>query len=91
MNSTNTNGEINSSTNRLKLKPHLSFPSRLSSSSSLGMLSQISEIETDDIASSPSEPKLGNGNSDARFYNPYGAWNDSPSFPETFKREVYKF
>ncbi|KAK1575062.1 hypothetical protein Q3G72_002273 [Acer saccharum] len=85
-----TNGEINPSINRLK--PQLSFPSRLPSS--LGVLSQISEIEScDDIATSPSEAKLGNGNGDAPFFSPgfpFGTWNDSPHFTENFsgiKRE----
>ena len=88
-----TNGEINPSINRLK--PQLSFPSRLPSS--MGMLSQISEIESDDIATSPSEAKLGNGNGDARFFSPgfpFGTWNDSPHFAENFsgiKREVSIF
>ncbi|KAH7557316.1 hypothetical protein ACOSP7_026972 [Xanthoceras sorbifolium] len=84
-----TNGEINPSSNRLK--PQLSFPSRIPSS--LGMLSQFSEIENDDIASSPSEGKLGNGNGDTRFYSRgfnFGTWNDSSHLVENFtgiKRE----
>ena len=77
-----TNGEVSP-----RLKSQLSFPSRVPSS--LGMLSQISEIgsESIDAATSPDSGKLGNGNGD-RFYGsstgfPYASWNDLP-FVENF-------
>lgn len=78
-----SNGEVSPSTNRLKTQ--LSFASRIPSS--LGMLSQISETESDSVAGSPSDGKVGNGNGDARFYSagfPYGSWNDSSHFAENF-------
>lgn len=80
-----SNGELSPSTKRLKSQ--LSIPSRIPSS--LGMLSRISEVETD----SPTHEKVGNGNGDARFYSTglsYGSWNDSSHFTENFtnmKRE----
>lgn len=85
-----TSGDISPSMNRLKSQ--FSFSPRLPSS--LGVLSQISEIGTEsDGANSPGDAKLVNGNSDVRFYGPgfpYGSWNDSSHFPENFtgmKRE----
>ncbi|KAJ9181137.1 hypothetical protein P3X46_009300 [Hevea brasiliensis] len=76
-----TNGEAS-----LRLKSQLSFPARVPSS--LGMLLQISEIESESIdAASLDSGKLGNSNCDSRFYNstgyPYGSWNDL-HFPENF-------
>ncbi|XP_050230352.1 transcription factor bHLH130-like [Mercurialis annua] len=77
-----TNGEVSP-----RLKTQLSFSSRVPSS--LGILSQISEIgsESIDAAASPDSGKLGNGNGDGRFYSSngysYGSWNDSP-FAENF-------
>ncbi|GMY14160.1 transcription factor bHLH130 [Fagus crenata] len=85
-----TNGEVSPSTDRLRSQ--LSFPSRFSSS--LGMLSQIPDLESESLgANSPDDGKLGNGNVDARFYGPglpYGSWNDPSHFAENFsvmKRE----
>ncbi|XP_022742034.1 transcription factor bHLH130-like [Durio zibethinus] len=79
-----TNGEISPSSNRLKNQ--ISVSSRLPSS--LGMLSQISEIGNESIgANSPGDGKLGNSNSDARFYGAgyqYGSLNDSANFTENF-------
>ncbi|KDP37364.1 hypothetical protein JCGZ_06818 [Jatropha curcas] len=71
-----TNGEVSP-----RLKTQLSFSSRVPSS--LGMLSQISEIESDNMdAASPDSGKLGNSNCHNRFYSSttgisYGSWNDS--------------
>lgn len=83
-------GEVSPSANRLK--SHYSFSSRLPSS--LGMLSQISEIGSESIgASGHDDGKLGNGTGGARFYNPgfpSGGWHNSLSFTENFsglKRE----
>ncbi|XWS59209.1 hypothetical protein CRYUN_Cryun08bG0101800 [Craigia yunnanensis] len=77
-----TNGELSPSSNRLKNQ--ISFSSRLPSS--LGMLSEISEIGNESIeANSPG--KLGNSNSDTRLYGTgyqYGSWNDSAHFTENF-------
>ncbi|KAG7958606.1 hypothetical protein I3843_10G028300 [Carya illinoinensis] len=85
-----TGGDVNPSVNRLK--SHISFPSRLPSS--LGLLSQISEIGTETVvANSPLDGNLGNGNDDPRFYGlglPYGYWNDPSHLAEKFtamKRE----
>ena len=79
-----TNGELSPSANRLKNQ--ISLSSRLPSS--LGMLSQISEIGNESIgANSPDDGKLGNCNSDARFHGTeyqYGSWNDSARFTENF-------
>ncbi|XVF75849.1 hypothetical protein PTKIN_Ptkin13bG0220000 [Pterospermum kingtungense] len=73
-----TNGELSPSSNRLKNQ--ISFSSRLPSS--LGMLSQISEIGDESIgANSPDGGKLGNSNSDARFY---GTGYQYGSFAENF-------
>lgn len=72
-------GELSPSANRLRT--HLSFPSRIPSS--LSLLSQISEIESD----CPNRGKVENGNGDARFYSTgiqYGPWNDSSHFTESF-------
>ncbi|XVF07310.1 hypothetical protein REPUB_Repub06bG0127000 [Reevesia pubescens] len=79
-----TNGELSPSSNRLKNQ--ISFSSRLPST--LGMLSQISEIGNESIgANSPDTGKLGNSNSDARFSGTgyqYGSWKDSAHFTENF-------
>ncbi|KAF5473330.1 hypothetical protein F2P56_009949 [Juglans regia] len=83
-------GDVSPSANRLKSQ--ISFPSRLPSS--LGMLSQISEIGTETVgANSLLDGKLGNGNDDSRFYGlglPYDYWNDPSHLAEKFtamKRE----
>ncbi|XP_022766751.1 transcription factor bHLH130-like [Durio zibethinus] len=79
-----TNGELSPSSNRLKNQ--ISFSSGLRSS--LGMLSQISEIgDESNGANSPDDSKLGNSNSDAQFYGTgyqYSSWNDSARFAENF-------
>jgi hypothetical protein len=63
------NGELSPSINQLNSQ--VSFPSR--NGSSLGMLSQISEIDSEDIeATSPDD---GSG-------FPYSSWNDTQSFSE---------
>ncbi|CAK7342436.1 unnamed protein product [Dovyalis caffra] len=63
-----------------RLKSQLSFPSRVPSS--LGLLSQISEIGSESMeADSPDSGKLGSGNEDRRLYSShgfsYGSWNNS--------------
>ncbi|KAM3690399.1 hypothetical protein ACB094_09G119600 [Castanea mollissima] len=85
-----TNGDVSPSTDRLKSQ--LSFSPRFPSS--LGMLSQISEIGSENLgANSPDDGKLGNGSVDAQFYGPgvpYSSWNDPSHFTENFtvmKRE----
>ncbi|EOY09423.1 Basic helix-loop-helix DNA-binding superfamily protein, putative isoform 1 [Theobroma cacao] len=79
-----TNGELSPSSNRLKNQ--ICFSSRLPSS--LGMLSQISEIGNESIRTDgPDDGKLGNSNSDARFYGTgyqYGSWNDSAHLTKNF-------
>lgn len=84
-----SNGDISPSSNRLKSQ--LSFSSR--HPSSLGMLSQISEIGTESI---PNDDKLRRTSSggDGRFFGSdnflYSSWNDSSNFTENFsgmKRE----
>jgi hypothetical protein len=73
------NGELSPSINRLNSQ--VSFPSR--NGSSLGMLSQISEIDSEDIeATSPND---GGSNGDTTHYGsgfPYSSWNDTQSFSE---------
>ncbi|KAM7271850.1 hypothetical protein ACFE04_031064 [Oxalis oulophora] len=74
-----TNEELSPSTKRLKSQ--LSFPSRLSSSSSssLGILPQISEIGNEGIGSvTTDDENIGSSNGDARFFSPgftFGPWN----------------
>ncbi|KAJ4829571.1 hypothetical protein Tsubulata_031622 [Turnera subulata] len=62
-----------------RLKSQLSFPSRIPSS--LGMLSQISELASEYMESSPDSRKLVNGSGGGRFYGssgfPHGSWSDS--------------
>nr|WIE96124.1 basic helix-loop-helix transcription factor [Loropetalum chinense var. rubrum] len=74
-----TNGEVSPSASRLS---HVNFSAGLPSS--LGLLPQISEIESEGIgASSPNDGKLGSG--DTQFYGsgfPVGSWNDSVPFVE---------
>ncbi|XP_061365230.1 transcription factor bHLH130-like [Gastrolobium bilobum] len=73
-----SNGELSPSINRLKNQ--ISFSSK--SASSLGMLSQISEIGSEDIeATSPDDGRHGGNNGDAQQYGsgfPYDSWNDTP-------------
>ncbi|GAU33383.1 hypothetical protein TSUD_20760 [Trifolium subterraneum] len=73
------NVELSPSINRLSSQ--VSFPSR--NGSSLGMLSQISEIDSEDIdATSPDD---GGSSGDTSRYGsgfPYSSWNDTQSFSE---------
>lgn len=87
-----SNGDVSPSSNRLKSQ--LSFSSR--QPSSLGMLSQISEIETESMEpGDPTNDKLRRTSSgDGRFFGSdnflYSSWNDSLNFPDNFsamKRE----
>ncbi|GKV34626.1 hypothetical protein SLEP1_g42987 [Rubroshorea leprosula] len=86
-----SNGDVSLSSNRLKSQ--LSFSSRVPSS--LGMLSQISEIESESIETRvpDDDNKLRTSSGDGRFYGTdflYGSWNDSSNFTENFcgmKRE----
>lgn len=73
------NGQISPSIDMLKSQ--ISFSSR--SASSLGMLSQISEIEgEEDIgATSPDDGRQGGGNGHGF---PYTSWNDTPQLSENF-------
>ncbi|MED6118967.1 hypothetical protein PIB30_007857 [Stylosanthes scabra] len=79
-----TNEELSPSMNRLKNQ--ISFSSR--TASSLGMLSQISEIGNDEIgATSPEDGRQGGSNGDASRYSSrfsYGSWNDAPQLLENF-------
>ncbi|CAK9172538.1 unnamed protein product [Ilex paraguariensis] len=56
--------------------------------SSLGMLTRISENESQNIGvSCPDDGRLGNGNGDTQFSGfgyPFGSWNDSAHFAENF-------
>jgi len=74
-----SNGELSPSINRLNTQ--VSFPSR--NASSLGILSHISEIDSEDIeATSPDD---GGSNGDSTHYGsgfPYSSWNDTQSFTE---------
>ncbi|XP_050890969.1 transcription factor bHLH130 isoform X2 [Lathyrus oleraceus] len=82
-----SNGDVIPSINRLNSQ--VSFPSRNTSSS--GMLSHFSEIDSEDIeATSPDD---GGSNGDTPHYGsgfPYSSWNDTQSFSENLiglKRE----
>ncbi|KAG9134489.1 hypothetical protein Leryth_021506 [Lithospermum erythrorhizon] len=81
-----------------RLRGEMNYSSGLSSSS-LGMLSRISESENENYGvgtGADDEENLGNGNGDNdQFYSssyPFGAWNDSLNFEENLtgiiKREV---
>ncbi|KAL5545536.1 hypothetical protein UlMin_005223 [Ulmus minor] len=78
-----THGDVSPAS---RLRSQLSFSSR--PPSSLGMLSQISEIGSESLgASNLDEGKLGNGNGDARYYGngfPFGSWNESLNFTDNF-------
>ncbi|XP_027366840.1 transcription factor bHLH130 [Abrus precatorius] len=79
----NGSNEVNPCINRLN--NHISFSSR--SASSLGMLSQISEIGSEEIeATSPDDDRRQRGsNGDGQHYGhgfPYGSWNDTPQLSE---------
>ncbi|KAL1330602.1 transcription factor bHLH130 isoform X2 [Arachis hypogaea] len=77
-----TSEELSPSMNRLKNQ--ISFSSR--TASSLGMLSQISEIGNEEIgANSPEDGRQGGSNGDALHYSPgfcYGSWSDAPQHSE---------
>ena len=79
-----SNGELSPSINRLKNQ--ISFSSR--SASSLGMLSQISEIGSEAIgagAAIADDARQGGSNGDAPHYGPgfpYGSWNDTTQLSE---------
>ncbi|MED6221382.1 hypothetical protein PIB30_054087 [Stylosanthes scabra] len=79
-----TNEELSPSMNRLKNQ--ISFSSR--TASSLGMLSQISEIGNEEIgATSPEDGRQGGSNGDASHFSSgfsYGSWNDAPQLLENF-------
>lgn len=84
-----SNGELTPSMNGLK-NP-ISFSSR---SSSLGALSQISEVGCENIgAASPDDGRLGASTGDTRYYGsgfPYASWNDTSHVSENLtglKRE----
>lgn len=74
-----------------RLKSQLSFSSRLPST--LNILPQISEIESNEITTSPTATKLGNGNVDSPLYNngfSYGSWNDPYQFNIMKTEEDYE-
>lgn len=71
------NGDVSPSSSRLRSP--MSFSSGVSSS--LGMLSQITELEDESVIGS--DIKLGNSSREPQFY-PYGSWNDSSHFPDNF-------
>lgn len=78
-----SNGELTQSINRLSTQ--ISFPSR--TASSLGVLSQISEIESEDIEpTSPDDARQGgnSGNASSHFGSgfPYGSWSDTQPISE---------
>nr|KYP35186.1 Transcription factor bHLH130 family [Cajanus cajan] len=76
-----SNGELSPCINRLKNQ--ISFSPR--NATSLGILSQISEIESEDIdATSPDDDRR-HGGSDTQHYGPgfpYGSWNGTPQLSE---------
>ncbi|CAK9157226.1 unnamed protein product [Ilex paraguariensis] len=69
-----------------RLKGQMNFSSRVPSS--LGILSRISENESENIAvSGPEGERLGNGNGETQFSSfgyPFGSWNDSSQFTPSF-------
>ncbi|KAJ1409917.1 Myc-type, basic helix-loop-helix [Sesbania bispinosa] len=77
-----SNDEISPSINRLKSQ--ISFSSR--TASSLGMLSQISELGSEDIeTTSPDDVGQGSSNGDAQQFGhgfPYASWNDTTQLSE---------
>uniref|UniRef100_A0A5B7BVU3 BHLH domain-containing protein n=1 Tax=Davidia involucrata TaxID=16924 RepID=A0A5B7BVU3_DAVIN len=79
-----TNGDGSPSSSRLKGQMHFSS----GVPSSLGMLSQISEVESENVeANGHGDGKLGDGNGNTQFYNSgysFGSWNDSTHFGENF-------
>ncbi|GMP97260.1 hypothetical protein CsSME_00045585 [Camellia sinensis var. sinensis] len=79
-----TNGDVVSPSSRLR--GLMNFSSGMPSS--LGMLSQISEIDNESVEGSCHEDiKLGNGSRDPQFYSPgyaFGSWNDSSHIHDNF-------
>ncbi|KAA8518230.1 hypothetical protein F0562_015704 [Nyssa sinensis] len=78
------NGDVSPSSSRLKGQMHFSS----GVPSSLGMLSQITEVESENVeANGRDDGKLGDGNGNTQFYNSgysFGSWNDSTQFAENF-------
>ncbi|XP_057982470.1 transcription factor bHLH130 [Malania oleifera] len=79
-----TNGELSPSASRLKSQ--ITYSSGLPSS--LGLLSQISEIGDDSLGeSSPGGGKLGNSDGSTQFSSPglsFTSWNDSAHYVDNF-------
>lgn len=77
-----SDSELSLSMNRLKNQ--ISFSS--GTTSSLGMLSQISKLASEGIgATSPDDRRQGGSNGDARYYGsgfPYGSWNETSNLSE---------
>lgn len=71
------NGDVSPSSSRLRSP--MSFSSGVSSS--LGMFSQITELEDESVIGS--DIKLTNSSREPQVY-PYGSWNDSSHFPDNF-------
>ncbi|KAI8562140.1 hypothetical protein RHMOL_Rhmol03G0011700 [Rhododendron molle] len=70
-------GDVSPSSSRLRSPMNFSpgVPS------SLGMLSQISELEDESVVRS--DIKLGNGSREPQFF-PFGSWSESSHFPENY-------
>ncbi|KAK7392831.1 hypothetical protein VNO78_21280 [Psophocarpus tetragonolobus] len=76
-----TNGELGPSINRLKNQ--ISFSPR--NASLLGMLSQISEIDSEDIEATSPDDDGRHGGNDTQHYGSgflYGSWNETPQLSE---------
>ncbi|KAL2326962.1 hypothetical protein Fmac_020389 [Flemingia macrophylla] len=75
-----SNGELSPYIKRLKNQ--ISFSSR--NATSLGMLSQISEIESEDIDETSPDDDRRHGGGDTHYGPkfPYGSWNDTPQLSE---------
>jgi len=75
------NGELSPCISRLK--NHISFSPR--NSSSLGMLSQISEIGSEDIEATSPDDDASHGGNDTQHFGPgfpYGSWSETPQLCE---------
>ncbi|RZC25481.1 transcription factor bHLH130-like [Glycine soja] len=76
-----SNGELSPCINRLKNQ--VSFSPR--NASSLGMLSQISELGSEDIEATSPDDDTKHGGNDTQHYDPgfpFGSWNDTPQLSE---------
>lgn len=76
-----SNGELSPCINRLKNQ--VSFSPR--NASSLGMLSQISELGSEDIEATSPDDDTKHGGNDTQHYGPgfpFGSWNDTPQLSE---------